>query len=631
MKHFPIGFDDFAKLARKEGDGRYFYFFADKSLLIRDILDSTDDIILFTRPRRFGKTMNMSMLRYFFDIRDAERNRALFTGLKIAAPQESPDGTAVSYLPYQGQYPVIFVTFKDCAFNTFAECYRNIKELIYEIYTTHRYLLMSDGLADDQKATFQRILNKIASDEEYGVALKSLCKYLFAHYGKRAMVLIDEYDAPFQMALHKHYYDDLQPMMRTLVGGVLKGNEYLEKAILTGILRIAGAGIFSGANNVSAYTVLDERFSQYFGFTEVEVMGILSDMEEQGIVGARAKFSEVSAWYNGYHFGSSIVYNPWSTMVCFNRGFDFSSHWLSTGSDSLLHEKFLFLHDVTRLEIARLTKGELVEVRVCKDLRFDCDLNEAEHFWTLLLSAGYLKSVNTVVVGDQVRCQVAIPNREVSYAYLHLFEHWMRRIFSQSEHQILGEKLLMGDAEGFGEGFRRFLLECASVRDMRSDYIEAFYKGFLIATLGFSLGSHIELHSELESGLGYPDLMLRPRDLSNPKYQVGIIFELKRTTNREELKSKAQEGLRQIKEMRYETNFRACGMPNIVIISLAFCGKEIEYVFERLLQPVCSLTQAQLITSLRDFPPHTSGASDAFEKSPPDAGMRDATKRGFNS
>jgi len=362
-------------------------------------------------------------------------------------------------------------------------------------------------------------------------------------------------------------------------------DDFLEKAVITGILRIAGAGLFSGANNVSVYTVLDERFSQYFGFTEEEVKEILADMEREGIVGASARFPEVSHWYNGYQFGKEIIYNPWSTMKCFSNKFSFRSYWLNTGSDSLLRERFIRVSDALRLEVDKLIKREAVTITLSEDLRFDDALDEDKHFWTLLLAAGYLKSVNTRYSDEQVTCGVEIPNKEVRAAYLQLFVYWMQQILPRGENQILVERLLTGEAEKFGQGLRRMLLECASVRDMRSDYIEAFYKGFLIATIGLSLGSHADLKSERESGLGYSDLVLRPIDLSNPKYQVGIVLELKRTDRSAELKIKAQEGLDQIKEKRYATDFRACGISKIMIMGLAFCGKELEYVHEMLTVP----------------------------------------------
>jgi len=597
MRHFPIGFDDFAKLVHKKGD-EYFYHFADKSLLIKDILSSTDDVILFARPRRFGKTMNMSMLQYFFDIRYAARNRDLFVGLKIAEPQVGADGIVRSYLIAQGQYPVIFVTFKDCVFNTFAETYGSIKSLLRDLYGKHDYLLESSKLKSSEKDVFRQILSGTAENEDYNKALQLLCQYLTAHYGRKVIVLIDEYDAPFQMALHKYYYDDLQPMMRALVGGVLKGNEYLEKAVLTGILRIAGAGIFSGANNVSAYTVLDERFSKHFGFSEEEIEKMLDDMERDGIADAKSKLAPIREWYNGYQFGQEVVYNPWSTMMCFSRGFDFSSHW-GISADRLLHDKFLETTDGVRMNIGELMAQRSVQVIIYKDLRFDSPLTAEQHIWTLLLSAGYLKATATVFEGDTAICRTAIPNKEVSYIYIHLFQAWITQVLGERQAPELIESLLAGDIDEFGESFKRMYLEAASIRDVSKHYIEAFYHGMIFAVIGLSMGTHeskYEFLSNRESGLGYFDLMLKPRTvvLDDPRYNTGIILELKRTINRSELKLLTSQGLVQAKSLQYATELQRAGIQKIVVIGMAFCGKEIEYVYERLPQPFPTLTLAQL-------------------------------------
>jgi len=596
MKHFPIGFDDFAKLVHKEGSGEYSYYFVDKSLLIKDLLNPTDDIILLTRPRRFGKTMNMSMLQHFFDIEHAAENRTLFVGLKVEDATVTLDETThLRCMNYQGQYPTIFITLKDCAFNTFGECYENIKGLIYEVYVTHNYLLTSDRLIDSEKAVFQRILNKSALDDEYNTALKSLCKYLSAHYSRKVMVLIDEYDTPFQMALHKGYYDELQPMMRTLIGGVLKGNVYLEKAVLTGILRIAGAGIFSGANNVSAYTVLDERFSEHFGFTEDEVQKMLVDMEQYGLVNAQSKLEQVREWYNGYQFGKAIIYNPWSTMVCFSRNFHCDTYWVNTSDDKLLRDLLPQSSSAVQRCIRDLIAGEPAEVVVRKELRFDEELTPEKHVWSLLLSAGYLKVVASKSSDLDVRCAVQIPNMEVGAVYRGVFKEWLEGIMNVTERDTLIEYLLTGDAKKFGEGLKAFYMRTVSHFDVGSDKIEAFYHGFMVGLVGLCQMDHkTYLHSNKPSGLGRYDLVIEPKNVKHPKYNVGIILEFKRTLKKKELKSAAAEAIEQVKRLHYDTELRSRNVQNIVIIGIAFCGKVLEHSCESLPKPKIGVALAQV-------------------------------------
>ena len=443
-------------------------------------------------------------------------------------------------------------------------------------------------LADAEKAVFQRILNKSASNDEYNTALKSLCRYLSAYYdGKKIIVLIDEYDTPFQMALYKRYYEELQPIMRVLIGSVLKGNDFLEKAVVTGILRIAGAGLFSGANNVSAYTVLDTEFSEHFGFTEDEIKQVLSTMERNGVVGAKEKFPEISRWYNGYQFGETIIYNPWSTMVCFSRGFKFAPHWVNTSDDKLLKELLPKASPIVQSKLTDLMEEKSpekmpVEVIVRQELRFDEDLTPDEHIWSLLLSAGYLKVTKGLgSSGLKINCVVEIPNREVQSVYLDVFSTWLEKALITSEQNTLINYLLMGNIEAFTEGLKRFYMQAVSPFDVGSDKIEAFYHGFMIGLLGLCQMHHKSyLYSNQLSGLGRYDLVIEPREPNHPKYHTGIVLEFKRTLSTTSLANEAQEGLKQIKTMKYHTGLQERGIKNIVMIGIAFCGKELESTYE---------------------------------------------------
>ena len=598
MKHFPIGFDNFAKLVRKHEDGSWHYYFADKSLLIRDVLKSDADVLLLTRPRRFGKTMNMSMLSYFFDIHEATKNKNLFTDLKIANATIEKESQTELCMNYQGKYPVVFLTFKSVKASVFDASYEQIKYLISALYSEHRYLSESDRLKPEERKIYGQILNQEATDASYNNAIRELTKYLYLHYNQKVIVLIDEYDTPFQAALYHKYYQQLRDVMEILIGEVLKNEKsYIEKAVLTGILRISGAGIFSGANNVSAKTVLDHEFSEHFGFTESEISQLLSEMNRTD------KLEEVKNWYDGYQFGETITYNPWSTILCIAEHFDFSAHWVNTGNDKLIKELLLKSPANIHRDIAILVSNRSVEVTICKDLRFDDDLQPDEHLWTLLLSAGYLKSVKTTLIGSKALCTIEIPNREVSYVYTDIFAGWLKQQLTDAGQSSLIEHLLTGQAEEFGEGLKKFYLQTMSVHDVRDDYIEAFYHGFMVGIVGLSRIRHaVYLYSNRESGLGRYDLVLEPRNLQHPKYNVGIVLEFKRASKPEKLSAEAQNGLAQIKQLRYATDLQGRGINKIVMMGIAFCGKEISYVFERLHEPQATLSTVQLMTQRADFP-----------------------------
>jgi hypothetical protein len=610
MKHFPIGFDDFAKLTRKNEDYSRHYHFVDKSLLIKEVLASDADILLLARPRRFGKTMNMSMLSYFFDIQRTAQNRDLFTGLKIASATIERESRTESCMNYQGKYPVIFLTFKECGYNIFQESYAWIKYLIKILYETHSYLLNSEKLTKENKKTYKRIINREADDTDYNDAIRKLTEYLYIHYDQKVIVLIDEYDAPFQTALYNKYYSQLLPIMKVMLGGVLKGNKYLEKAVLTGILRISGAGIFSGANNVRARTVLDHNFSEYFGFTEEDINKLLTDIDKID------RLEELRNWYDGYQFGNTIIYNPWSVMECISQNFDFSAHWVNTSDDKLIKELLLNAPANIHKDIGTLISDQSVEVAIYNALRFDEDLQPTEHLWTLLLSTGYLKSVKTIYNEGGILCNLKIPNKEISYVYTKIFAEWLGQRLSDAGQSSLIEYLLTGQAEEFGEGLKNLYLQTVSVHNVREDYIEAFYHGFMVGIIGLSKIRHSTyLYSDRESGLGRYDLVLEPRDLQHPKYHIGIILEFKRSLKPEILAQQAQDGLAQIKELKYATDLQTRGVNKIIMMSIAFCGKEVAYIYEQIVKPQPTVSAAQFIAAL-DSPITTKkrGLETNFDK-----------------
>jgi len=498
---------------------------------------------------------------------------------------------------YQGKYPVIFLTFKECAFNTFEECYEQMKRAISKLYDRHRYLLANDNLEPDKEKIYRQILDCTAASADFNIAIRELTTYLHIYHDQKVIVLIDEYDTPFQAALHNKYYAQLLPVMGVMLGGVLKGNNSLEKAVLTGILKISGAGIFSGANNVRARTVLDHNFSEHFGFTEEDISKLLTDM------GKIDQLDGLRNWYNGYQFGNTIIYNPWSVMECISQDFDFSAHWVNTSNDKLIKDLFLKAGADIQKNITTLVSDQPIEVIIYKDLRFDDDLQPDEHLWTLLLSAGYLKSVKTTFVGNKALCVIKIPNKEVSYVYTDIFADWLKQQLTDAGQSSLIEYLLTGQAEKFGEELKKFYFQTVSVHNVREDYIEAFYHGFMVGIIGLSKIRHSTyLYSDRESGLGRYDLVLEPRDLQHPKYHIGIILEFKRSLKPEILTQQAQDGLAQIKELKYATDLQTRGVNKIIMMSIAFCGKEVAYTYEQIIKPQPPVSAAQFIAGLGDSP-----------------------------
>lgn len=585
-KTFKTGIQNFEDLVQfAESSNKRLHYFVDKTLFIKEVLENSNLVLLITRPRRFGKTLNMSMLKYFFDVQGAEQNRLLFNGLKIADTKTDITGVEKSCIDFQGQYPVIFISFKSVKLLSFDQCYQQVKEIMIKLCQQFRFLLNSEKLAEDEKMFIERIINRTAQDSEYNNTLTNLCSYLFSHFEKKVILLIDEYDTPLQIAYQNGFYNELKSVMEILLGEALKNNDsILEKAVVTGILRIAGAGLFSSVNNLRTFTILDERFSTHFGFTPKEVQSLLADMEAHGIEHAKNHFDQIREWYNGYQFGNTIVYNPWSTMIALSEHFVFDSYWLNSGADSLLKHLLINSSAHIKSQIAELVAKKTVSVLVRKELRFDDELNPEEHLWTLLLSAGYLMSLKTKYVEEfDVNCTVSIPNTEVAAIYRGIFKGWLNTQLANLNYHCLMDYLLTGDLETFGKEFETFFMESVSPFDVKSDKIESFYHGFMIALIGLCMERFkTYLHSNKQSGLGFYDLVIEPKNLQDPKYHTGIIFEFKRTNDPEKLLIEAKHGLDQIKSKQYATDLQARGVQKIKIMCIAFCGKQLQYAFEDL-------------------------------------------------
>lgn len=592
LKHFPVSESIFKELVKKE-DNNYYYYFADKTLLIQEILENHRRVTLITRPRRFGKSTNMSMLEYFFDIRKADESLELFKGLKIENAHLS---NGKSCMEYRGKYPVIMLNFKILGQSNYAEFLEMFKKMLSKLYLEHDYLLESEKLTSAEKNICEKIINDQAEERDYKNALNHLIANLRRHFNQRVIVLIDEYDTPFQRAIHTglhlkdngNYFENLKILMGTFLGEGLKDNEDLENCVMTGIVRISGAGIFSQLNNVDVWTVLDEKFSEHFGITEKELELLLKDANR------KSEIKQFSHWYNGYQFGKTIIYNPFSIIKSLDRN-NFDSYWLDSSNNQLIYDSLLKPQgEIERLEINQtiaslMAKNDVTKI-ISNSLVFDSKINSMEHLWTLLISAGYLKVKSAIRINDTTKatCTLQIPNQEVWNIYNDVFTLWIKE-FGIREDSSLMNHLLSGNAEKFCEELKRFFIQVISFRDISEKQIftdqdakyEAYYHGFMVGMLGLSMyRSKARLISNRESGYGYYDLVIEPRDIQDPIYNKAIIFEFKRAESDENLSHVAEAALAQIKKNHYATDIFARGIKQIVIIGAAFCGKQLETCYE---------------------------------------------------
>lgn len=554
----PVGLSDFEQIIENEFD------LVDKSLLIKDIIDD-DQILLITRPRRFGKTLNLSMLNYFFNVNfDAKLSRSLFKGFKISQQSDR-------YLKHQNQYPVISFSFKDVKGSSFSKTYIGIAQLIKKIYSEHSYLLNSDTLAKQDARIYQTILDESATESALQHSLSNLTKYLRDYHGNRVVVLVDEYDTPIQSGYLHNYYQEIIEFFVIFFGAGLKDNKNVYKAVLTGILRVAKENLFSGLNNLIVYSMLNERYSQYFGFTENEVESLLKSLKRD------SHLAEVKKWYNGYCIGSHTVYNPWS-IANYAKEKVLKRYWINT-SDNALIKKLVInssLHFKSQLE--SLLEDKPLQKMIDTDIVF-ADLKENEGaIWDLLFMSGYLKSVSTEYIDRGTLCQVLIPNREVRSLYQQIIEQWLSDGKGIDWYNEFLESLLCGEMRTFTERLENILLQTISYHDIARQP-EAFYQGLMIGLTASLNKNHYQIKSNRESGHGRYDIIIMPKDLR----QLGIIIELKSVesdNNREKLmqslKQEAQQALAQINNKNYDSELKQHGLTRWLKIGLAFSGKQFD-------------------------------------------------------
>lgn len=561
----PVGIDDYKKLIQQS------YDHVDKTLFVRAFLDENAESTLITRPRRFGKTLNMSMLYYFLSNQNVQENRQLFAGKKIEAVQTNEQKNCMDL---QGQYPVIFITFKNIRASNFEEAKQQIAFKMAEAYREHRYLATSDALYPDEKNYYQKIVDGTATDVQLQQSLKVLSEYLQKHYNNKTIILLDEYDTPFHAASSSQtpYHGDLSDFMKIFIGAAFKGNPYLEKGMLTGILRVSLMDLFSGANSIPVMSMLTDEYEEFFGFTPEETQQLIG-ASPTGIDASEisSRLNAVTKWYNGYRISNTLLYNPWSVISYLYRNFKADVYWNASGEDSTLGRSLLNSGFDMQSHLVTLLKKEPLQVGIDDQTVF-AELTRSEAaLWGLMLYSGYLKVVgDNGALGNKKRYQIAIPNFEVEQAYEKMVAHWFLSIGETAYHQLF-KSLQTGDLATFKQLLEYYLERTVSYHDLGKKTLEKVYHVMFLGMF-FMLDGAYTVDSNKEYGLGRYDIILIPQNKTKP----GYIFEFKATDNPEKLTEDVSNALQQITEARYSARLQQEGVTQAHHIGIAFCGKQMQ-------------------------------------------------------
>lgn len=541
----PIGISDYRKASSE-------YYYIDKTLMIRDFLDEVPMVSLFTRPRRFGKTLNMDMLRTFFE-KTGEDTSRYFVNKRIWACGEA-------YRAHQGKYPVIFLSFKDVKCKTWEETYDLIAMLISMEYKRHTELATATNPDYD---FYQKIVHEKAEANDFMLSLMMLSKMLHEHHGIEPMVIIDEYDTPIQQGHSCGFYDDVVLFIRNLFSGAFKDNKHLKYGFLTGILRVAKESIFSGLNNLKINSILGNRYSEYFGFTPNEVR------EMAAYYGAKDKYDEICAWYDGYRFGDTEIFNPWSVINYFSNERKPGCYWLSTGSNDVIGEMLTHADEMTYHRLHSLLQGEAFNTAVDTSVIYPQIQKNPSSVYSFLLVAGYLKAEETSIAptGD-LMCKVSLPNKEISFVYNKEILSKLEHIVPQALAISIQEAVFDNDVKRLKTLLEKLLRESVSFYDTAK---EIFYHGLVLGLCAVFSDSYA-VTSNRESGDGRYDIQLMPKNVNRP----GFIFELKAEKNCDDLKELAQVALQQIEDNGYDTEMLTRGVRTVVKYGVAFSGKNVE-------------------------------------------------------
>ena len=547
-KAIPIGIENFEDIIKDN------YYYVDKSMLIEDILVNRAAVTLFTRPRRFGKTLNMSMIKYFFDVRNKDENRKLFEGLKIFGSE---------YMKEQGKYPVIFVSLKDLRADTWEDTFENLKSFISDLYA--EFEDMREIMNKRDKIKFDKIFYE-EEKGDYETSLKLLSNYIYKYYGKKVIILIDEYDAPIINAFDKGYYNEAINFFQVFYSSALKTNDSLKYGILTGITRIIKEGIFSGLNNLKVDTILNKKYSEYFGLLESEVIKMLDYFE------MKYKIEEVKEWYNGYIFGDKRIYNPWSIINYVDNG-EIKAYWANVSGNTLLENMLDQAGEDVYTDLKRFTDGESIEKYISDGTTIKSLLSNDDEIWQLFLYSGYLTKAKEQIEIDETSeytniYNLKIPNKEIRKYFGNMF---LNRFFgTELKTSILIKALESGDIKKFEKTLGEIMVNMLSHFDLDSE-MEKIYQVFMIGLVGFLMGKY-EIISNNESGYGRYDLAMIPIKSNEKAY----LMEFKISKTEKGMTLKAEEALKQIDEKKYDTRLKARGIKNILKIGIAFYGKKVK-------------------------------------------------------
>lgn len=553
-KPLSIGVKDYKKIIDKP------FYYVDKTLMIKEILDKGGAINLFTRPRRFGKTLALSMIKTFFEVNTDENgtvtdNSHYFDGMKIMQ-------TGEEYVAKMGQYPVISMSLKSAKQPDFDMAYECLIAEISREYDRHSYVLKGDALRENQKEQYTRIMDKMASRAEYATSLKFLSECLKKYHGRNVIILLDEYDVPLESAYFRGFYEKMIDFIRSLFESALKTNDNLEFAVITGCLRISRESIFTGLNNLKIVSILNESFAEAFGFTQKEVEEMLD------FYGINEKKEEMKRWYDGYQFGKTEVYNPWSVInyvndIVLEDTIYPKPYWSNTSSNSIIRELVENADDAVKSEIERLIAGGTIEKPIHEDITYEDIHKTQDNLWNFLFFTGYLKMTKQRFEVDMIYLTLTIPNEEVRYIYRNTIREWFEQYQKKYDFKPFYEGVRTGNCEEIEKFINSQLVKSISYYDD----VENFYHGYMFGILS-GIGGY-EIISNREQGNGRPDLVLKPFQPMQP----AIILELKRTQKFSEMEKLCKEALEQIEERNYAAELVEEGYQSVLKYGICFCRK----------------------------------------------------------
>ena len=550
MKHkpLPIGVEDFKRLVDNE------YYFIDKTLMIKELLENKETVNLFTRPRRFGKTLNMSMLQRFFEATE-KSNAYLFDGLKIAAYPE--------YMAYQGQYPVISISLKSMKQKNFTLAFETYKYLIKSEYSRHKDFIFSKNVLDEEEnARFLSFIQVDATETMYNQAIGFLSNCLKKAYQQNVINLIDEYDVPLENAYHEGFYDDMTNLIRSCFESALKTNPSLEFAVLTGCLRVSRESIFTGLNNLKTYSITKNKFSQYFGFTREEMQEILQNFSLEQYAGTIAK------WYDGYRFGLTEIYNPWSVLNCIdsylqNDMVACEPYWSNTSSNRIVKRLIEESNERTKSMVEELINGTPIHTQIFEDVTYGTiDVNQ-DYIWSFLLFTGYLKIISCETIGDETYYDMVIPNVEIKSIYKNTIRSWFIDHLNRDSRTDILESVIHADAEKLEDLLCTWLTDTISCFDEQENYYHGFVTGLVSGFNGYMVVSN------RESGNGRFDLVVKQRS----RWHHAAILEFKVVEKYNQMTKACEDALKQIEEKNYEASLRDEQYENIAKLGICFCQK----------------------------------------------------------